>query len=421
VCVAAQVSGGRWAAHHHTEDPPHASSLLQEVQGAVEPGNNAGLRSDAVPSGPSHPDEKGDLAMLEDVYRKLARQLDAIPNGFPATESGAELRLLAKLFMPEEAALASSMRLAPDPAADIAARAGVDAEKAYRLLKRMASKGLIESQTAEGHRVFALRPFIVGFYESQLPRMDNELAALFEQYYLDSGAAILRDSPPLHRVIPVGEAIPFEIDIFPYERASELLEGAKSWGVRKCICRVQQRLVGRGCDRPVESCLVFAPVEGAFDDSDLDRAITKEEALRILREAEEAGLVHSASNYRKGIDYICNCCTCCCGIMRGIAEFGIPTAVAHSDFHAVIDAELCIGCGDCIDRCQFGALSVPDSVAVVDYARCMGCGQCAVACTLDALHLERRPAGEVQLPPADINEWMAKRIEIRGIARSDVS
>ena len=124
--------GGLWAAHHPTEDPPHTSSLLQEVQGSVEPGNNAGLRSDAVPSGPSHHDEKGDLAMLEDVYRKLARQLDAIPNGFPATESGVELRLLAKLFTPEEAGLASSMRLAPDPAADIAARAGVDAEKAYR-------------------------------------------------------------------------------------------------------------------------------------------------------------------------------------------------------------------------------------------------------------------------------------------------
>jgi electron transport complex protein RnfB len=359
--------------------------------------------------------------MLEDAYRKLAGQLDAIPNGFPATESGVELRLLAKLFTAEEAGLASSMRLAPDRPADIAARAGVGAEKAYRLLKKMASKGLIESQTAEGHRAFALRPFVVGFYESQLPRMDKELAALFEQYYLDSDAAILRDSPPLHRVIPVGEAIPFEIDIFPYEQASEFLEGAKSWGVRKCICRVQQRLVGRGCDRPVETCLVFAPVEGAFDHSDLDRAISKEEAFRILRDAEEAGLVHSASNYRNGLDYICNCCTCCCGIMRGIAEFGIPTAVAHSDFHTVIDAELCIGCGDCIERCQFGALSVPDNVAVVDYARCMGCGQCAIACALDALHLERRPEGEVQLPPTDINEWMAKRNEIRGIARSDVS
>ena len=169
--------------------------------------------------------------MIEDVYRKLAKQLDAIPNGFPATESGVELQLLAKLFTPEEAGLASSMRMAPDLASDIAARAGVDAEKAYRSLKKMASRGLIESQTAKGRRAFALRPFVVGFYESQLPRMDNELAALFEEYYLDSGGAILRDSPPLHRVIPVGEAIPFEIDIFPYEQASEFLEGAKSWGV----------------------------------------------------------------------------------------------------------------------------------------------------------------------------------------------
>ena len=359
--------------------------------------------------------------MSEDVYRKLAQRLDAIPNGFPATESGVELRLLAKIFTPEEAALAAVMRLTREPAANIAARAGVEPDAAYRTLKGMARKGLIRAQRGESQLVFGLMPFVVGIYEEQLPRMDAELAALFEQYYQETqGGAIIRDAPPVHRVIPVEEAIPFDLEIFPYERASELLEGAKAWGVRDCICRVQQRLVGKGCDHPVENCLLFAPIEGAFDHSKATRAITKEEALRILREAEEAGLVHSTANHRDPHFYICNCCTCCCGILRGVAEFGIPTAIARSDFHAVVDAEVCAGCGDCMERCQFGALSVPEEVCVVDYARCVGCGLCATVCPTSALHLERRPEGEVPPPPADIKEWAVQRAQERGISISNV-
>ena len=358
--------------------------------------------------------------MSEELYRKLAQRLDAIPNGFPATESGVELQLLARIFTPEEAALASVMRLTREPAADIATRAGVDPDEAYGRLKGMARKGLIRASKRDGELTFGLLPFVVGIYEAQVSRMDTEMAALFEQHFQETRGGIVSDAPSVHRVIPVEEAIPFEIEIFPYERASELLEGAGSWGVRNCICRVQQHLVGKGCDRPVESCLVFAPVEGAFDHSQVDRAITKEEALRILRETEEAGLVHSTGNYRDGHNYICNCCTCCCGVMRGLAEFGIPTAIARSDFHSVVDDELCIGCGDCVERCQFGALSVPEYLCVVDYAKCVGCGLCASACATEALHLERRPEGEVAPPPANIKEWMVQRAHERSISMLDV-
>jgi electron transport complex protein RnfB len=359
--------------------------------------------------------------MTEDVYRKLAQRLDAIPNGFPATESGVELRLLAKIFTPEEAALASVMRLTREPAADIAARAGVDPDAAYDTLKGMTRRGLIRFKKDKGQLLFGLMPFVVGFFEEQLPRMDVELAALFEQYLQETqGGSIVHDAPAIHRVIPVGEAIPFNLEIFPYERATELLEGAKSWGVRDCVCRVQQQLVGKGCDRPIENCLVFAPVEGAFDHSEVDRALTKEEALRILYEAEEAGLVHSTGNYRDGHNYICNCCTCCCGVLRSVAEFGVPTTAVRSDFHAVVDAETCIGCGDCLERCQFEALSLPDDICVVDYSRCVGCGLCATVCPTDALHLERRPEGEVPLPPVDIKEWMVQRAHERGISISDI-
>ncbi len=360
--------------------------------------------------------------MTEDIYRKLADRLDAIPNGFPATENGVELRLLAKIFTPEEARLAAVMRLTHEPAADIAARAGVDPDTAYRTLKGMARKGLILAKKGEGQLVFWLMPFVVGIYEEQLPRLDEELAELFEQYYQETrgGGGLIQDAPPGHRVIPVEESIPFAPEIFPYERAAELVERAKSWGVRQCICRVQQRLLGKGCNHSVENCLIFASVEGAFDYSDVTRAITKEEALRILRETEEEGLVHCTGNYREHNFYICNCCTCCCGFLRAVAEFGVPTAIARSDFRALVDIEECIGCGDCVERCQFEALSVLEEVCVVDYARCVGCGLCALVCPTDALYLERRPEGEVLPPPANIKEWMAHRAQGRGISMSDV-
>jgi electron transport complex protein RnfB len=345
--------------------------------------------------------------MLEEVYRKLAARLDAIPNGFPASASGVELRLLAKIFTPEEAAMAAVMRLMCEPSDAIAARACIEPDATGRLLKEMVRKGLIRAEKDAGQLTFGLLPFVVGIFEEQLPRMDAELAALFEQYYQETRAGITRDSPALHRVIPVGKAIPFDVDIFLYEHAVELLDRAKSWGVRDCICRVQQRLT-------------FAPVEGVFDHSQTTRPISKEQALRILDEAEEAGLVHSAGNYRDQAFYICNCCTCCCGVMRGVAEFGVPTALAHSDFRAAVDEDVCAACGDCVERCQFGALSIPDDVCTVDYARCVGCGLCAMACSTGALRLERRPEGEVPPPPADLKEWMILRAQGRGISIFDV-
>jgi electron transport complex protein RnfB len=242
--------------------------------------------------------------MLHDAYRKLAQRLDAIPNGFPATESGVELRLLAKIFTPEEAAVAAVMRLSPEPADEIAARAGMDPQAAYQMLKTMARKGQIWAGRKERQLTFGLIPFVVGIYEEQLPRMDVELAELFELYFQEVHGMLGDYAPAIHRVIPVEEAIPAGIEIYPYEQATALLEGAKAWGVRDCICRVQQKLIGKGCDRPVENCLSFAPVEGVFDGSKVTRPITREEALRLLREAEEAGLVHSPGNFQDGNFYI---------------------------------------------------------------------------------------------------------------------
>ncbi|MFH0989628.1 MAG: 4Fe-4S binding protein [bacterium] len=348
--------------------------------------------------------------MQEDVYRRLAQILDALPNRFPPTQSGIEIELLRTLFTQEEATLATTMQLVGESVTVIAGRSGTDPKETRTTLKRMVAKGLIDLKKGEGEFAYALRPFVVGFYEGQLSRMDVEMAKLFEQYFRETQGGILRDTPSLHRVIPVGRAIPFQVAIHPYERATELLEGAQSWGVRECICRKQQHLIGKGCTHSLESCLVFAPVKNAFDRSTVDRVITKEAALRILHETEQEGLVHSSGNYRDGIEYICNCCTCCCGIMRGIAEYGIMSAVAHSDFQITLEDGTCSGCGDCVARCQFHALSVPENVVVVDYQRCVGCGSCVLVCQTTTLHLERRRSSEHLEPPANIQEWREQRL-----------
>ena len=355
----------------------------------------------------------------QNVYKKLARKLDAIPNGFPETESGVELKLLAKIYTPEEAALASDMRLITESAEQIAQRTGRDPAKTTVILEEMVRKGLIRAKRKGEQRKFGLMPFVVGVYEEQLGRMDEEFARLFEEYY-QAFAEVLSKSPSLHKVIPVEKSIPVEVQVFPYEQASALLNNAKSFGVRKCICRVEKALVGEPCKYPVEVCLLFAPVEGAFEDDPNTKVITREEALKILQETEEAGLIHSSTNVREGHNYICNCCTCCCEIMRGISQLGIENSVAKSDFYAMVDPEVCTGCETCVERCQFGAPSLLDDISRVDQKRCVGCGLCVMTCPSGAMTLVRKSKDQITPTPHNLKEWMMERAENRGISLQEI-
>jgi NAD-dependent dihydropyrimidine dehydrogenase PreA subunit len=347
--------------------------------------------------------------MSTEIYKKLAQKLDSLPNRYPATESGVEIRLLEKIFSLEEATLAAEMESRKEPAGVIAKRANVPEKEARKTLKEMVRKKVILFSKGEEGLVFGLMPFVVGFYEELLPRMDKEIATLFEEYFQETQGFITGQGLSVHRVVPVQESIDFELEVFPYEKAMFLIENAKSWGVRDCICRVQKKLIGDPCDHEVENCLVFAPIEGAFDRSDIDRAISKEEALEILHQAEDAGLVHTTGNYIDHNSYICNCCTCSCGILRGVAEFNHSSAVAKSDFLAVISEDLCLACGDCLPRCQFDALDLEGDLCRVDPANCVGCGLCVPVCPEEALVLIRRPAGEVPAPPENIKDWSRLR------------
>ncbi|MCR4440011.1 MAG: 4Fe-4S binding protein [bacterium] len=351
---------------------------------------------------------------MEDPYKKLAQRLDQIPNGFPRTESGVELRLLAKLFTPEEAALAAELTLQPDETAEeLALRLHRDRHQLRQMLKEMLKKGLIDAEPGKGGFAYKLLPFVVGIYEHQNAQIDEEFARLFEEYYHQAFHRVMTARPSVHRVIPVERAIPWQVEVLPYERASHYIEQARAWGVLNCICRVQKRLIGQGCRHSVENCLVLSPRPGAFDHATAIRALSKEEALAVLAAAEQEGFVHSTSNVQEGVSYICNCCICSCGVLRGIAELGALGAVAPSSYQASVDSTLCSACGTCIERCQFSALSLDGDSCTVEVHRCVGCGLCVSTCPTGAIRLELRATAEHQPPPRTEEEWRSARSAAR--------
>jgi len=344
--------------------------------------------------------------MTTDVFEQLAAALDRLPNGFPRTPSGVEILILKRIFSPEEAALAGQLSGAPETLDEISARLSLPAGEARKALFKLARRGMVWLDTQGKKPRFRLAPFVVGFLEEQWELMDHELAHLVEAYLAGGGAAgIMKPQPALNRVVPAQRAVKTEW-VLPYDDVRTLLLSARSFQVRDCICRRQQdQLGGRKCDFPLQVCLYFSERESGG----VSGTISQEEALALLARTEEVGLVHTVSNVMKGVGFVCNCCGCCCGILRGITDWGIENSVAHANYFAVIDPETCTDCGDCIRRCQVNAVSAGDGIAMVDRARCIGCGLCVTGCPSNAARLERKPEAEIIHPPEDYAAWERER------------
>jgi electron transport complex protein RnfB len=357
--------------------------------------------------------------MTTSSYKKLAERLNQLPDAFPPTESGSEIRLLQTLFTPEEAELASTLRLTPETAKSLAQRLNREIPELRTLLKGMAKRGLITAKKIEGGIGFALLPFAIGIYEYQYATIDKELALRFEDYFQEAFDKALTIQPAIHRVLPVNTTVDMDLQIHPYESIASVIEEGQAWGVQECLCRNQKELIGDPCDHPKEVCMSISSHPGAFDGSPSIRSLTKAEAYQTLQIAADAGLVHSISNNQEGHWYICNCCTCSCGILRGIQEFGIANVIARSPYLSVVDEDACTSCELCLDACQFEALS-HDTVAVVDETRCVGCGLCILACPDQALSLTRRPDSEILDVPLNKQAWREARAEIMGIDLSDI-
>jgi electron transport complex protein RnfB len=353
--------------------------------------------------------------MTDEVYTKLAKVLDTLPNGFPATESGVEIRLLKKIFTPEEADLFCDLRLSFETASKIARRTGRPSEGLEEMLISMWNKGQIFGVEFGGKQVFKMLPWIFGIYEMQLNRMDREFAELSEEFNRIFGEQFFNVNPQMMQVIPIERKIPVNQQALVYDQVSSLIEKSKSFAVADCICKKEQRLLGKGCDNPQEVCLSMATVPGIFDNYHWGRPISKQEAYEVLQKSEDAGLVHMTSNVESGHFFICNCCGCCCGVLRAINESDILNAV-NSRFYAEIDPDNCIACGTCAEeRCQVKAIEEGEDSYRVIKERCIGCGLCCSTCPSEAIRLVRKKADECIPPPKDEKDWFEKRAQSRGV------
>ncbi len=348
--------------------------------------------------------------MANSVYEQLAQALDRLPNGFPRTMSKVEIAILRKIFMPEEASLASQLTGEMEHVDAVTERVGLPADEVKTRLIEMAKRGLVRSDQQGGKPRFRLAPFIVGIYEAQLDRMDHELAHLFEKYMAEGGAAgIMKPQPALHRVVPAQRAVKSDW-ILPYDDVRAILLSSKSFRLHDCVCRKQQDHIGRRCNFPVRTCLIFSSAEQPPSPYD----VSQKEILTFLDKAEEIGLVHTVSNVMNGIGYVCNCCGCCCGVLRGINDWGIENSVAQANYFAVVNPVECSGCGTCIERCQVHAISRNNGIAVVDHDRCIGCGLCVTGCPSNVAKLQLKPHVEIVNPPVDFTAWERERLLNRG-------
>lgn len=330
-----------------------------------------------------------ETAMGDEVYMRLREYLDRLPSGFPATESGVEMRLLKKLFTPEEAALAVQLRLFPEPARVIAKRCDMDEREAAERLEDMARKGLLLRVFGGKERFYLATHFVVGIYEFHLNEIDREMAEMFEEYIDHAG----RTLPRQYRVVPVEAAVPAASMVAPYDRARELVSRYKDIAVAPCICRKEKGLLGEGCAKPSETCLTFGVGAQLYVENGLGRRISAAEAMAVLGRAEEAGLVLNATNARDIVN-ICCCCSCCCGVLRALKLEDRPAESIRSAFYAEIDPEKCDLCRNCLERCQMEALREENGTMHVDLDRCIGCGLCVPTCTGGAIKL----TAKVQAP-----------------------
>ncbi len=353
-----------------------------------------------------------DPETVNNWYDRLANALNKLPNSFPRTKSNIEITLLKKIFRPEEANLAGYLTRKKETAMVISKRAGLSEKETADMLKTMLKRGLVWGSAKEG--LFRLAPFIVGIYESQMEVMDHEMAHLFEEYMAQGGIQMMKYRPAIHRVIPSQSAVKTEW-IMPYDKLIELMNSCNTFRVNDCICRKEQDILGtRKCEFPLHVELIFY---SGKETSEPPAApfVTKEKALAVLNETEKIGLVHTVSNVAEGVYYVCNCCGCCCGILRGITQFGIGKSVAAANYYAVINLNTCIGCGTCIKRCQVQAIALKDDISIVDRSKCIGCGLCVTGCDSRAARLEKKSKEEIVNPPKDFAAWEQERLASRGL------
>ncbi|MEN8251276.1 MAG: 4Fe-4S binding protein [Bacteroidota bacterium] len=325
----------------------------------------------------------------DDIYEKLRKFMDGLPTGFPETESGVEIKILKKLFTPEQASLFMELTFELETVETIANRTGIESSILNLKLEEMAAQGLLFRDHQDNMVRYQNFHFIVGIYEFQLNTLDKELAEMIEEYLPHFGMALAGAGVKTKqlRVAPVSSALDTASPVANYNMIRELIKDQELISVTNCICRKEQGLLENHCDYPHETCFGFGKFADYYIDNEMGRKIEISEAMEILDLAEESGLVLSPSN-TKEISFICCCCPCCCPTLRYSKFAPKPAEMFKTYYQADIDAEICTSCQECFKRCPMEAIQEGQETSEINKDRCIGCGLCVSVCSENSISLQ---------------------------------
>lgn len=275
---------------------------------------------------------------------------------------------------------------------EISEKTGIKEAEIEKMIDPLFDKGLIyRSKKPDGIRYYRVRQ-IYQMHDATAVMNDapREMLDLWKEYmtteWCDYRTRIEAEHGYHSRVIPINVTIDPQTRILAFDDVKKLIEDTTNMAVTRCSCRV----IDGACGKEVWNCMQFGRAADYAVERGTGRKLSMEEAIDMLRAAEDEGLVHVSSNARSIGHVICNCCRDCCMNWPPDKTGAKKKFVLPSRFEAVVDAELCSSCETCLDRCSFDAITMEgeDEKAIVDAEECMGCGVCLVTCPTEALSLK---------------------------------
>jgi ferredoxin len=293
----------------------------------------------------------------------------------------------------DEARLLMAMPGSPD---ELSKDLGKTPEETEAMCRTLYVKGLAFKSMRDGVTKFKMCRDLVQFHDGTIlwpeaTKAFHDLWQTFMETEWPTYARMITKVVPtaFTRVIAVEESVdPGKQQVLDMDSVNRIIDTSDALAVTRCTCRV----IAHKCDMPVEACIQVGNAARYTLDRGTGRAISKQEARDIIKECERKGLVHVTMNKSHVGHFICNCCECCCQTLPLIISERL-NLTAPSRFCAQVNADLCSGCGTCVDRCKFNAIELKDDIATITEDFCLGCGLCHVTCPENAITLvEKRPA-----------------------------